>query len=399
MASIILHTGREKSLQRRHPWIFSGAVKKLHGQARAGETVDVLSAQGGWLASAAYSPQSQILARVWSFNRDEQINETFFRARLSRSIQVRRQLTFNGSTAYRLVHGESDFLPGLVVDRYGDFLVCQFLSSGMEYWKQTIVEQLADLWPHSGMYERSDSDVRKKEGLPVACGVLAGKASPELLEICEGELRFWVNIQQGHKTGFYLDQRENRACLKQYVGNADVLNCFAYTGGFGVYALKYGARHVTQVESSAEALALARRNVELNSLDVSKVEFCRDDVFKRLRHYRDVGRRFDVIILDPPKFAESKSRLNKASRGYKDINWLAFRLLRPGGLLFTFSCSGLMTADLFQKIVADAALDAGCDAQIVRRLSQAADHPVALSVPEGDYLKGLVCRTLACRDD
>ena len=393
MASMVLKPGREKSLIRRHPWVFSGAVKRIQGSPKAGETLDVVSAQGEWLASAAYSPHSQIIARAWSFDREEKIDAGFFRTRLSRSIEARRSFRSSQTTAYRLVHGESDFLPGIIIDRYGDFLVCQLLTTGAEYWKQTLVAQLAELLPHQGIYERSDTDSRKKEGLPLSCGTLDGEMPPEELEICEGELRFLVNIQQGHKTGFYLDQRENRAWLRHYAEGAELLNCFSYTGGFGVHALKYGATHVTNVEASAEALELARKNVEINNLEISNIDFCRDDAFKRLRAYRDAGRQFDVIVLDPPKFAESKGQLKRACRGYKDINWLAFRLLRPGGALFTFSCSGLMTMDLFQKIVADAALDAGCDARITQRLSQSTDHPVALSFPEGYYLKGLVCQT------
>ena len=393
MASIILKSGREKSLLRRHPWIFSGAVKRVQGHPKLGETLDVVSIQGKWLASAAYSPHSQIIARVWSFDRSDTIDAGFFRERLSRSIEIRHPYNSSACTAYRLVHGESDFLPGVIIDRYADFLVCQFLTAGADYWKQTIVSQLAELQPHAGIYERSDADTRNKEGLSTSSGVLAGRTPPTELEIQEGNIRFLVNITQGHKTGFYLDQRENRAILKHYANGAETLNCFAYSGGFGVYALKYGASHVTNIEASAEALDLARKNFELNGLDLSKAEFCQADVFKRLRAYRDTDRRFDMIVLDPPKFAESKGQLKGACRGYKDINWLAFKLLRPGGRLLTFSCSGLMTMDLFQKIVADAALDAGRDARIVQRLSQAADHPVALSVPEGYYLKGLVCQT------
>lgn len=393
MTSMILKPGREKSLLRRHPWIFSGAVKRIQGSPETGETIDVLSAQGEWLASAAYSPHSQIVGRIWSFEQTETIGDDFFRTRLSRSIEARKSLSSSSCTAYRLVNGDADFLPGLIIDRYGDFLVCQFLTAGAENWKKIIVAQLAELLPHEGIYERSDSSARKKEGLPLSIGVLAGQLPPEKIEIREGDFRFLVDIQQGHKTGFYLDQRENRARLAQYAEGAEVLNCFAYSGAFGVYALKAGAKHVTNIETSAEALELAQRNFELNALDLSQVELCQDDVFKRLRTYRDAERQFDLIVLDPPKFAESKGQLKRAYRGYKDINWLAFRLLRPGGTLLTFSCSGLMAMDLFQKIVADAALDAGRDAQIVQRLSQAADHPTALSVPEGNYLKGLVCRT------
>ena len=393
MVSIVLKTGREKSLLRRHPWIFSGAVARIEGDAQAGETVEIYSSQRKWLAYGAYSPHSQIVARVWSFAQSEEISPEFFRNRLKQAIHTREDVIKAPSlTAYRLVHGESDFLPGLVIDRYGEFLVCQFLSAGAEYWKQDIIAQLADLMPYSGIYERSDVEVREKEGLSLTTGVLAGQVPPTIVEIQEGDLHFGVDIQQGHKTGFYLDQRDNRMCLAQYAAETEVLNCFAYSGEFGVYALKYGAKKVTNIEASAEALALARRNIEVNGLDSTKVELVQGDVFKVLRKYRDSRRQFDLIILDPPKFAESRNQLKGACRGYKDINLLALKLLRPGGILFTFSCSGLMAPDLFQKIVADAALDAQRNTQIVQRLSQASDHPVALNFPEGSYLKGLVCR-------
>jgi 23S rRNA (cytosine1962-C5)-methyltransferase len=378
---------------RRHPWIFSGAIATIQGQAQSGETVDIRSANGDWLARGAYSPTSQITVRIWSFDPHADISAAFFRVRLQRAIEARRSFLTSGQfTAYRLVNAESDNLPGVIIDRYGDFLVCQFLTAGAEYWKRDLVAQLEELVPSKGIYERSDVDVRTKEGLSICTGVLAGQAPPEKVEIQEGNLRFWVDIQQGHKTGFYLDQRENRACLAEYAPGADVLNCFAYTGGFGVCALKYGAQSVTQVETSGNALELARENVTLNDLDATRVAYVQDDVFQVLRRYRDARRQFDLMILDPPKFAESRHQLAGASRGYKDINLLAMKLLRPGGILFTFSCSGLMTPELFQKIVADAAIDAGRDAQIIKRLSQAADHPVSLNFPEGGYLKGLACR-------
>ncbi|PIE36296.1 23S rRNA (cytosine(1962)-C(5))-methyltransferase RlmI [candidate division KSB3 bacterium] len=393
MASLILKSGRDKSLLRHHPWVFSGAVARLEGDVQPGGTVDVVSAKGDWLARGAYSPHSQIVARVWTFDESEQIAAEFFHRRLQQAFEARRVFSEDASiSAYRLVHGESDCLPGFIIDRYGAFLVCQFLTAGAEYWKYDIVRQLAELIPHFGIYERSDAEVRKKEGLDPSCGVLLGQAPPDAIEIQEGKLRFFVNIQHGHKTGFYLDQRNNRAELGRYAAGADVLNCFAYTGGFGIAAAKYGAQHVTHIEASSEALELARRNVELNTLENAKTEYVQDDVFKVLRRYRDARRVFDCIILDPPKFAESKSQLKGACRGYKDINLLAMKLLRPGGYVMTFSCSGLMTAELFQKIVADAALDARRHAQIVQRLSQASDHPVALHFPEGSYLKGLVCR-------
>ncbi len=408
MPAVILKSGREKSLQRRHPWVFSGAIASVDGDAGAGETVEVRAADGTPLALGAYSPHSQITVRVWTFDPTESITPHFFRDRLTRALRARSALgsdvhstgpedfppaTFHlPLTAYRLVNAESDGLPGLVVDRYGEYLVCQFLSAGAEYWKREIVTLLADLLPSAGIYERSDVDVREKEGLPSATGVLAGSPPPDLVEIEEYGCRFDVDVRGGHKTGFYLDQRDNRALVAQYAEGREVLNGFAYTGAFGVWALKSGAVRVTNVESSAAALELARHNVELHGLDASKVENVAGDVFHVLRQYRDSRRQFDLIVLDPPKFADSRSQVEKASRGYKDINLLAFKLLKPGGVLFTFSCSGLITPDLFQKIVAGAALDAGRDAQIIRRMTQAPDHPVALNFPEGEYLKGLVCR-------
>jgi len=395
MASVILKSGREKALRRRHPWIFSGAIAAVEGSPKSGETVEILAQERTRLARGAYSPRSQITVRVWTFNPDEEITPAFFRERLKRAIAYRRTLTESKDlTAVRLVHSESDGLPGLIVDRYGNFLVCQFMAAGSEYWKQEIVAQIKDLIPCAGIYERSDLDVREKEGLPRSTGVLAGDAPPDLIEIQEGECRFLVDILHGHKTGFYLDQRDNRALAAEYARGREVLNGFAYTGGFGVCALKGGAARVTNVESSSDALTLAMRNVELNGLNAAQVENVAGDVFQVLRQYRDSRREFDLIVLDPPKFAESMSQIESAGRGYKDINLLAFKLLRSGGVLFTFSCSGLLAPELFQKIVAGAALDAGREAQIIQRLAQAPDHPTLLSFPEGSYLKGLVCRAL-----
>jgi 23S rRNA (cytosine1962-C5)-methyltransferase len=391
LKTIVLKAGREKSVLRRHPWIFSGAVAKVTGQPESGDTVEIRAADGTPLAVGAYSPQSQIVVRVWDFEAATPITPDFFRGRLERALSMRRTLSAP-STAGRLVNAESDGLPGLVVDRYGDFLVCQFLSAGAERWKSEVVGLLGELAPCQGIYERSDVNVREKEGLSPATGVLAGSAPGDLLEIEEGGCRFWVDVKRGHKTGFYLDQRENRAIVGELARGREVLNCFAYTGSFGVYALRGGATRVTNVEASTPSLELARRNLELNGLDPGLAENVEGDVFQVLRRYRDARRQFDLIVLDPPKFAESHSQIERATRGYKDINLLALKLLRPGGLLATFSCSGLVTPDLFQKIVAGAALDAGRDAQILRRLSQAPDHPVALNFPEGEYLKGLICR-------
>ncbi|UCF92815.1 MAG: class I SAM-dependent methyltransferase [Desulfobacterales bacterium] len=395
MSSIILKNGREKSLARRHPWIFSGAVTKVEDLAGPGETVEIRSGDGTWLARGAYSPHSQIIARVWTFDPEEDISAAFFKTRLAQAIRARRGgPPGEPRTACRLVNAESDALPGLIVDRYGDYLVCQFLAAGVERWRADLVAQLAQLVPCAGIYERSDAGVRTKEGLPHRTGVLYGQPPPDLLEIQEGRSRFLVDVRHGHKTGFYLDQRENRMLVADWAEGAEVLNAFAYTGGFGLWALMGGAAQVVNVDSSVAALELLRRHVLLNGLDPSRVENLAGDAFQLLRRFRDSGRQFDLIILDPPKFAESRRQLARSGRGYKDINLLAFKLLRPGGLLFTFSCSGLVSMELFQKFVADAALDAGRTAQIVRRLGQPDDHPTALNFPEGTYLKGLVCRVI-----
>ena len=393
MPSVILKPRHEKALLRRHPWVFSGAIAKVDGLPQPGETVDILASDGAWCGRGAYSPRSQIRVRVWTFDPTDSISAGFFHARLRRAIQSRHPyLEGHGLRGCRLVNAESDGLPGLIVDCYGEFIVCQFLSAGAEYWKHTIVAQLEELLPNAGIYERSDADVRKKEGLPKCTGVLSGQEPPDLIEIQEGPYRFLVDVKHGHKTGFYLDQRDNRALMAEYAGGAEVLNCFAYTGGFAIAALKAGATSVTNIESSAPSLMLARHNVQLNGLDATNMQNIDADVFTHMRKCRDSGRQFDVVILDPPKFAESRSQVERASRGYKDLNLLAFKLLRPGGILFTFSCSGLVNQDLFQKIVAGAALDARRNAQIIRWLSQAPDHPSALNFPEGIYLKGLVCR-------
>jgi len=393
MKSIILKQGREKSVLRRHPWIFTGAIERIAGEPKSGETVEIVGSDGSWRARASYSPISQIAARIWTFDSEEDVGPEFFRRRLERSISARGALaSASAPTAARLCNAESDGLPGIIIDRYAGFIVMQLLTAGAERWREVLIAELARLVPAAGIYERSDVSVRDKEGLPKRSGVMAGAPPPELLEIVEGPCRFLVDPRRGHKTGFYLDQRENRAAAAGFASGASVLNCFCYTGGFGVTALMAGASRVTNVDSSTAALDLARRNFDLNGLAPEQVEYVDGDAFSVLRAWRDERREFDLIVLDPPKFVESTAQLTRAARGYKDINMLAFKLLRQGGLLFTFSCSGLLEPDLFQKIVADAALDAGREAQIVRRLSQASDHPTALSFPEGSYLKGFICR-------
>lgn len=391
MITVQLKAGREKSLLRRHPWVFSGAISEVSGGPMQGDTVKLLDQAGGFLAWGAYSPNSQIRVRIWSYQEDEDIDRSFLRRRLEQALKLRQDIFSAGETeALRLVHGESDGLPGLIVDRYRELVVMQCLSSGAEYWRETLADLLVELTGVGQVYERSDVDVRKLEGLPDRVGALRGGEPAERLAIHENGLRFWVDVHHGHKTGFYLDQRANRLRLRQLARDREVLDCFAYSGGFSVNALAGGARSVTILDSSRTALDLAHDNLVLNDLPVEQAELMEADVFQALRGFRDRGRSFDLIILDPPKFAPTAALVEKASRGYKDINLLAFKLLRPGGLLFTFSCSGGIDADLFQKIVAGAALDAGVDGRIIDRLRQGEDHPVALNFPEGEYLKGLV---------
>jgi len=389
MASLILKSGRDKSVLRRHPWIFSGAVERVDEAPASGGTLDVVSFNGDFLARAAYSPTSQIRARAWTFN-DEPIDADFFRKRIRSALASRQALHIADDTnAIRLIHAESDGLPGLIVDQYADVLVLQSLTTGSEFWKETIADILLEETGLRNIYERSDADVRELEGLTPRVGVLRGTIPNSSLTITEHGLKFNVNISEGHKTGFYLDQRANRQRVRALAKDKDVLDCFCYTGGFMVNALAGGAKSIVSVDSSVDALRLGRENVALNGLPES--EWIEADIFQRLRKFRDERRSFDLIVLDPPKFAPTASQVDRASRAYKDINLLAFKLLRPGGILFTFSCSGGVDADLFQKIVAGAALDANADAQIVEHLSQAADHPVSLNFPEGTYLKGLVC--------
>ncbi|EGU39536.1 ribosomal RNA large subunit methyltransferase I [Vibrio ichthyoenteri ATCC 700023] len=394
--AIYLVKGRDKSLRRMHPWVFSRGINKVEGSPELGETVDVFADNGQWLAKAAYSPNSQIRARVWSFE-NTPIDKAFFVKRI-RDAQLLREdiIERDGLTGYRLIAAESDGLPGITIDRYQNYLVCQLLSAGAEYNKETLVAALLEVFPDINIYERSDVAVRKKEGLAETTGVLHGEEPPKSVVIEENGVKISVDIIGGHKTGFYLDQRDSRQQAMKYVKNKDVLNCFSYTGGFGLYALKGGAKRVINADVSQPALDTAKFNAELNEFDISKKRavFLNADVFKLLREYRDQGTKFDVVIMDPPKFAESKAQLNGACRGYKDINMLAMQILNPGGTLLTYSCSGLMEQGLFQKIIADAAIDAGRQVKFVERFEQAADHPTDTAYPEGFYLKGFACKVL-----
>ena len=392
---LVLKAGRDKSLKRRHPWVFSGALDKVIGDPQSGDTVLVRSAEGQPLALAAYSPQSQIRARVWSPDTAATIDAAFLRERLKRALEMRERLPAARHTnALRLVHAESDGMPGLIVDRYADVLVAQFLSAGPERWREAILDALAELTACEAIFERSDAEVRSLEGLVERAGFVRGNSDASRCAISEHGLVFRVDVAAGQKTGFFLDQRANRLRMRELSAGRKVLDCFCYTGGFAIASLAGGAAHVSAIDSSAPAIAVARENLAANApvaaLEAARLEFEVADVFKHLRDLRNRGERYDLIILDPPKFAPTAAQVENAARAYKDINLLALKLLAPGGLLATFSCSGGISAELFQKIVAGAALDAGGEARILERFGPAADHPVALEFPEGDYLKGLL---------
>jgi 23S rRNA (cytosine1962-C5)-methyltransferase len=391
MQDIIVKPGREKSLLRYHPWVFSGALQEPVNTIRTGATVRLVDAAGKAMALGAWSPQSQIRVRIWSNDPHETIDRGFFSGRISQAWQRRQQIVTRDTDVYRLVNAESDGLPGLIVDRYAGFLVCQFLSAGVEFWKHEIIGLLQEQLSPLGIYERSDVEVRQKEGLVLRAGLLAGQEPPEYIQVRLDGIPLLVDVRKGHKTGLYLDQSANGRLIKSVARGREILNCFAYTGSFTLAALHGAADRVINVEASADALSLLERNCDLNAVDHARVENIGGDVFTVLRKFRDSGRSFDMIILDPPKFVGNARQLQRGSRGYKDINLLAFKLMRPGGILVTFSCSGHVAPDLFQKIVADAALDAGRFACIEQFLSQAPDHPVALNFPEGRYLKGLSC--------
>ena len=389
MKSIRLREGKERSLLRCHPWVFQGSVAK--GSADPGETVRVEADDGRFLAWGSFSPTSMIRVRAWSFDESERIDAAFFERRIRAAVALRKRLPIE-SDGLRLVHGEADGLPGLIVDRYASVLSVQFLSAGTERWKATIADALLAATGCTKLYERSDSGVRGLEGLPPVKGWLRGDGATEVT-IREHEWRLTLDVAEGHKTGFYLDQRDNRARFAQAVrhfGVQRVLNCYCYTGGFSVAALAGGAQQVVSVDSSAPALERARANVALNGFAAERAQFIDADVNALLRERLRVGEQFDAIVLDPPKFAPSAAHAERAARAYKDINRLALKLLAPGGLLFTFSCSGGIGAELFHKIVAGAGLDARVDGVLLERLAGACDHPTTINFPEGEYLKGLV---------
>ncbi|KVP87166.1 23S rRNA methyltransferase [Burkholderia ubonensis] len=398
MQTVTLKPSKDKSLLRRHPWIYANAIDRVDGKPAPGATVIVRAHDGRFLARGAYSPHSQIRVRVWSFDENEPIDHAFFKRRVQRAVAHRNTMV-SGTGAVRLVFGEADGLPGLIVDHYVEDsgaasprgqLVCQFMAAGVEAWKDAIVAALVGATGCPNVYERSDVSIREKEGLEQTTGVLAGDPPPATLITNENGVRYHVDVPNGHKTGFYVDQRDNRALVTQYANGRDVLNCFCYTGGFSLAALKGGAARVVSIDSSGDALALAQQNVVANGFDPARASWLDADAFKTLRRLVDEGERFDLIVLDPPKFAPTRDSVDRAARAYKDINLSGFKLLRPGGLLFTYSCSGAIDMDLFQKIVAGAGADAKVDARILKRLGAGVDHPLLSAFPEGEYLKGLL---------
>jgi len=392
---LTLKPGRERSLLRRHPWVFSGAIAEVRGSAQSGSTVQIRGADGRFLAWAAYSPASQIRARAWSFDEAEVPGPDLFEKRIETALALRRaQVPPETTNALRLVHGESDGLPGLVADRYADTLVVQLLSAGCERWREALIGILREQSGCARVHERSDTDGRELEGFAASTGLIAGTAADGPLRILEHGIEYEIDVAAGQKTGFYLDQRDNRARVRTLADGREMLNCFCYTGGFTLSALAGGARSVLSIDSSAPALELAKRNLALNGVEANRAEWLEADVFGALRKLRTEGRQFDFIVLDPPKFAPTPKDAERAARGYKDINLNALKLLRPGGLLATFSCSGGVSPELFQKIVAGAAADAGVSLLLRERFRAAPDHPVRIEFPEGEYLKGLLLERL-----
>lgn len=394
--TLILKPGKERALLRRHPWVYSTGVANVKGKPQSGDTIKIVDNKGNFLAWGAYSPESALRARCWSFNEQDVINEEWIRARVFEAIRARENLK-SRTNAIRLIFGEADFLPGLIVDQYDTQLVTQFQAAGVEKWRPEIGKALTDATGFTQVFDRSDAATRAREGLPERKEVLEGEEPPEKIQIDEDGILYGVDVRMGHKTGFYVDQRDNRRLARQLAETfrkvhgrgMRALNCFCYTGGFSLALAKGGAEEVISIDSSADALEMAKSNAKLNGFDESQMKWVEANVFEQLRKYRDAGEKFDLVILDPPKFASSHHHVEKAARAYKDINLNGLRLLNEGGQLLTFSCSGAIDVDLFQKIVAGAVIDAKTDAWMISRLGAGSDHPLLMTHPEGEYLKGL----------
>jgi 23S rRNA (cytosine1962-C5)-methyltransferase len=395
MIEIKLKKGKEKAVLQRHPWVFSGAVEKINGKPANGDVVKVIAAKGDFLAYGYFNDQSRVAVRLLEWNESVAIDEAWYEQKIAQAIQSRSQLIGNKDTnAYRLIFSEADFLPGLIVDRYADFLSVQILSTGIEQAKDTILAVLVKLVKPKGIFDRSDATARTHEGITAENGLLWGKAPATFIEVKENGISYHINIAEGQKSGFYCDQRDNRQLLATYAKEKSVLDCFSYSGGFTLNAFLQGAKEVTSVDSSALAIETLKQNIALNKFDKKSHFAIQSDVNKQLRAFKEEGKKFDIVVLDPPKYAPSRSALDRAARAYKDLNRLGLLLLESGGLLATFSCSGAVDIDTFKQIIAWAALDAGKEVQIIRQFSQPEDHPVRLSFPEGEYLKGLLVRVL-----
>jgi 23S rRNA (cytosine1962-C5)-methyltransferase len=392
ISTVILKPERDKSPRQRHPWIYSGAIAKVDGVPLPGDIVRVVDDKNAFLAYGYYNQASQISVRLLEWSENEAINDEWWHRKLAEAISRRQLLAENSYTdAYRLVFGESDFLPGLIVDKYAEFLVTQFLTAGADKARHPVIAALKELANPAGIYDRSDADIRTLEGLLPTSSKLAGHEPSPFVRIKENNCLFDIDIMAGQKTGFYLDQRDSRQAVAAFAAGREILDCFCYTGGFSAYALSRGAKHITLVDSSANSLALARQNIDINDMQAKPIEYIEADVFKYLRDQKNAGRKYDMVILDPPKFAPSKANLKKALSGYKDINLLALNLLRPGGILATFSCSGAVSLDTLKTVIFWAANDANRQVQIIQSLSHGIDHPILASFPESEYLKGLIC--------
>jgi 23S rRNA (cytosine1962-C5)-methyltransferase len=390
MPRVYLKQGRDRPVRNGHPWIFSGAIEVIEGDPGAAGIADVFDSEKHWIARGLFSPRSQIRVRVLTWEKEE-VDRDFFTRRLSQALSIREKLLREVTNAYRIVNGEGDFLPGLIVDRYNEFLVCQFFTAGMDFFKPLIIDSLSSLLTVKGVFEKSEGRVRDEEGIEPSVGVLAGEPPPETISIEENGFKFVVDVQRGQKTGFFLDQRDNRAFLTTISREKKILNCFAYSGAFSVYALAGGAKEIVSLDSSRPALDLAERNLALNGFEIGGSELLKGDAFTYLK---ECDTAFEMIILDPPSLARKRGDVGAATGGYKFLNLHALRHVRPGGFLITFSCSQHLSIDLFQKVVFGAAVDAGRRVTILKRLGQPIDHPVSLHHPEGEYLKGLVLRVL-----
>jgi 23S rRNA (cytosine1962-C5)-methyltransferase len=396
MIDVILKKGKEKAVMQRHPWLFSGAIDKVKGKPANGDVVRLLNTDGKFMAYGFYNDQSRVALRLLEWNEDVAIDDDWFRKKVAVAVASRAELLADGSTnTCRLIFSEADYLPGLIVDKYADYLSLQILTSGIENNKAVIIDELEKLLQPKGIFDKSDASSREHEGLGASNGgVLAGAHPPEIVGVKENNVVYGINIAEGQKSGFYCDQRDNRHIVAAHVKGKKVLDCFCYTGGFTLNSLKQGAASVTSVDSSALAIETLKQNIELNGLNADLNRTFQSDVNKQLRKFKEEGETFDLIILDPPKYAPSRSALDRAARAYKDLNRIAMLLLNKGGLLATYSCSGAMDIDNFKQVLAWAALDAGKEVQFIYQFCQPEDHPVRASFPEGEYLKGLLCRVL-----